>query len=156
MLKQTTMTLWSGSSSISVGVSGPGHQWVTMTVDDLLALITGQRHGPAQRISQNDQAARGDLAEQVANQLRNSIAPSSRAANSFLTNRGRCVRRVNRSSPGCISPGGPATRKSWSRSAAADAVVGDLFADDSRAWMSSMPVSGFPTRKIVGANSGKY
>lgn len=27
------------------GVSGPGHQWVTMTVDDLLALITGQRHG---------------------------------------------------------------------------------------------------------------
>lgn len=27
------------------GVADPGRQWVAMTVDDLLALITGQRHG---------------------------------------------------------------------------------------------------------------
>lgn len=27
------------------GVGDPGRQWVTMTVDDLAALITGQRHG---------------------------------------------------------------------------------------------------------------
>ena len=27
------------------GVTDPGRQWVHMTVDDLLALITGQRHG---------------------------------------------------------------------------------------------------------------
>jgi hypothetical protein len=27
------------------GVGDPGRQWVSMTVDDLAALITGQRHG---------------------------------------------------------------------------------------------------------------
>jgi len=27
------------------GISDPGKQWVTMTVDDLLALLTGERHG---------------------------------------------------------------------------------------------------------------
>ena len=27
------------------GVTDPGRQWVSMTVDDLLALMTGQRHG---------------------------------------------------------------------------------------------------------------
>lgn len=27
------------------GTADPGRQWVTMTVDDLLALITGQQHG---------------------------------------------------------------------------------------------------------------
>lgn len=27
------------------GVSDPGRQWVSMTVDDLLALLTGERHG---------------------------------------------------------------------------------------------------------------
>ncbi|MFA5712009.1 hypothetical protein [Mycolicibacterium sp.] len=27
------------------GVTSPGRQWVSMTVDDLLALMTGQRHG---------------------------------------------------------------------------------------------------------------
>lgn len=27
------------------GVTDPGKQWVTLTVDDLCALITGQRHG---------------------------------------------------------------------------------------------------------------
>lgn len=27
------------------GVTDPGRQWVAMTVDDLLALMTGQRHG---------------------------------------------------------------------------------------------------------------
>ncbi|MEV5360599.1 hypothetical protein AB0K45_09670 [Micrococcus luteus] len=28
-----------------VGVADPGRQWVAMTLDDLAALITGQRHG---------------------------------------------------------------------------------------------------------------
>lgn len=27
------------------GVGDPGRQWVTLTVDDLLALLTGERHG---------------------------------------------------------------------------------------------------------------
>lgn len=27
------------------GVGDPGRQWVSMTLDDLLALLTGQRHG---------------------------------------------------------------------------------------------------------------
>ncbi len=27
------------------GVGDPGRQWVSMTVDDLLALLTGERHG---------------------------------------------------------------------------------------------------------------
>ena len=27
------------------GVADPGQQWVTLTVDDLLALLTGERHG---------------------------------------------------------------------------------------------------------------
>lgn len=31
------------------GVSAPGRQWVSMTVDDFLALLTGQRHGHRQR-----------------------------------------------------------------------------------------------------------
>jgi hypothetical protein len=30
------------------GTTNPGHQWVHMTVDDLLALLTGQRHGHRQ------------------------------------------------------------------------------------------------------------
>jgi hypothetical protein len=30
------------------GVSAPGQQWVSMTVDDLLALLTGRRHGHRQ------------------------------------------------------------------------------------------------------------
>jgi hypothetical protein len=28
-----------------VGVADPGKQWVSMTVDDFLALVSGQRHG---------------------------------------------------------------------------------------------------------------
>lgn len=31
------------------GVGDPGKQWVSMTVDDFLALLTGQRHGHRQR-----------------------------------------------------------------------------------------------------------
>jgi hypothetical protein len=32
------------------GVGDPGRQWVTMTVDDLAALITGERHGHRQDV----------------------------------------------------------------------------------------------------------
>jgi len=33
------------------GVTDPGRQWVSMTLDDLLALLTGQRHGHRQDIA---------------------------------------------------------------------------------------------------------
>ena len=42
------------------GTTDPGTWWVHMTVDDFLALLTGQRHGHRQDFADDGQAAAGE------------------------------------------------------------------------------------------------